>query len=50
MELRKAHSDGKDSSMCYGLNVYSGEVVDMLKGVIEPELLGRLWSLPQKQL
>ena len=42
MELRKAHSDGKDSSMCYGLNVYSGEVVDMLKeGVIEPEKVVR---------
>jgi len=44
MELRKAHStvDGKASSMSYGLNVYTGEVVDMLKeGVIEPEKVVR---------
>jgi chaperonin GroEL (HSP60 family) len=44
MELRKAHSnsDGKTSSMSYGLNVYTGEVVDMLKeGVIEPEKVVR---------
>ena len=37
MELRKAHSKGKNQSV-YGLNVYTGEVVDMLaEGVIEPE-------------
>ena len=44
MELRKAHSssDGKTSSMSYGLNVYTGEVVDMLsEGVIEPEKVVR---------
>lgn len=44
MELRKAHStvDGKASSMSYGLNVYTGEVVNMLKeGVIEPEKVVR---------
>lgn len=44
MDLRKAHSnsDGKTSSMSYGLNVYSGEVVDMLsEGVIEPEKVVR---------
>ena len=35
--------------MCYGLNVYSGEVVDMLKeGVIEPEYAVSRLSLPQK--
>jgi chaperonin GroEL (HSP60 family) len=44
MDLRKAHSnsDGKTSSMSYGLNVYTGEVVDMLsEGVIEPEKVVR---------
>jgi chaperonin GroEL (HSP60 family) len=44
MDLRKAHSnsDGKTSSMSYGLNVYTGEVVDMLtQGVIEPEKVVR---------
>lgn len=44
MDLRKAHSnsDGKTSSMSYGLNVYTGEVVNMLKeGVIEPEKVVR---------
>ena len=44
MELRKAHSttDGKTSSTSYGLNVYTGEVVDMFKeGVIEPEKVVR---------
>lgn len=44
MELRKAHSNsnGKASSMSYGLNVYTGEVVDMLKeGVVEPEKVVR---------
>ena len=43
MELRKAHSTmERTSSMSYGLNVYSGEVVDMLKeGVIEPEKVVR---------
>ncbi len=44
MDLRKGHSnsDGKASSMSYGLNVYTGEVVDMLsEGVIEPEKVVR---------
>jgi archaeal chaperonin len=41
MDLRKAHANGKNQSV-YGLNVYTGAVVDMLKeGVIEPEKVVR---------
>jgi chaperonin GroEL (HSP60 family) len=41
MDLRKAHANGKSQSV-YGLNVYTGAVVDMLKeGVIEPEKVVR---------
>jgi chaperonin GroEL (HSP60 family) len=41
MDLRKAHANGKSKSV-YGLNVYTGEVVDMLnEGVVEPEKVVR---------
>ncbi len=39
IELRKAHKDGK---VTYGINVYKGEVADMMElGVIEPIRVGK---------